>query len=467
VKGFPLFANFIDLQRAFPSMLRTQILKVLHEIGVPHGLIRAFAATFSGNSCRLRIGDNLTRSFPVNRGTKEGGINSPKIFNTVYATVLKKLDVAEFPEDISQVKQNAVYYLVFADDLVLLSGDLRKLEAVSNHLTSVLSPLGMAVNTGKTKWLAFLPENVSVNALSSQQLSLNLQGDDLENVESFRYLGFDMEWDMTKKLHQDRRENLQSLAARSMGRILRNLEVTNFLSLRSYYTALVRSQLYSLTFSVFSEEEHDRAQKVFVQSVFSLPASYPIQVACFLLGTPSLPLSVFDARTRFLQRLSEKGSLSSLAAISIDREELLPRGLGWNCELITAVSEFVDLSEVDLLEIEEVLETREKLVHEITARRIRYFEGSASSFLLDFFPQAAISRDFASFLGNLLYESVRILLIFFGNLFQFTYLRTTNRVCPFCPGQLSSMHFFLCPRTPAPFNDWASLILEFRERKYW
>ncbi len=66
VCGFPLFANFIDLQRAFPSMLRSQILKVLHEIGVPHELVRAFAATFSGNSCRLRIGNTLTRPFPVN-----------------------------------------------------------------------------------------------------------------------------------------------------------------------------------------------------------------------------------------------------------------------------------------------------------------------------------------------------------------------------------------------------------------
>ncbi len=91
VKGIPLFANFIDLQRAFPSMLRSQILRVLNEIGVPFQLVRAFAATFSGNSCRLRIGENLTRMFFVNRGTKEGGINSPKIFNTVYATALKKI----------------------------------------------------------------------------------------------------------------------------------------------------------------------------------------------------------------------------------------------------------------------------------------------------------------------------------------------------------------------------------------
>jgi hypothetical protein len=212
-------------------MLRSQILRVLHEIGVPFDLIRAFAATFSGNSCRLRIGDNLTRSFPVNRGTKEGGINSPKIFNTVYATALKKLDVAEFPEDLTQVKQDAVYYLVFADDLILMSGDMAKLERVSNHLTSILSPLGMAVNTGKTKWLAFLPEKVSNTVITAHPFRLELQGDRLENVENFRYLGFDMEWDLRKNIHQKRREDLQALAACTMGRLMMKLEVTNFVSL--------------------------------------------------------------------------------------------------------------------------------------------------------------------------------------------------------------------------------------------
>ncbi len=323
-KGFPLFANFIDLQRAFPSMLRSQILKTLHEIQVPFELIRAFAATFSGNSCRLRIGDKLTRSFPVNRGTKEGGINSPKIFNTVYATALKKLSVKEFPEDVAQIQRDHVYFLVFADDLVLLSGDLRMLEKVSNQLAGVLSPLGMAVNLGKTKWMAFLPEQVTLNTPSSTQFKLKLQGEYLENVESFRYLGFDMEWNLTKRQHQKRREDLQALAARSIGRLLKSLEVTNFVSLRSYYTALVRSQLYSFNFSQFSSEEYERAQKIFLQQVFSLPSSFPIKLACFFMGLPDFKTSVFDSRTRFLARLTEQGSIASLASMVMDRDELFP-----------------------------------------------------------------------------------------------------------------------------------------------
>jgi hypothetical protein len=80
---------------------------------------------------------------------------------------------------------------------------------------------------------------------------------------------------------------------------------------------------------------------------------------------------------------------------------------------------------------------------------------------------ATIPRDFALFLRSLPYESVRILLIFFGNLFQFTYMKAAKKKCPFCPGEITSPHFFLCPHTPPPFNDWDSVVGAFRSADYW
>jgi hypothetical protein len=151
----------------------------------------------------------------------------------------------------------------------------------------------------------------------------------------------------------------------------------------------------------------------------------------------------------------------------MDREELSPLGIGWNHELIETVREYMDLSEIDLLDDDEVVEARGRLLEAVQRRRVRRFAESSSAFLLDFFPGAIMPREFSSFLGHLPYEAVRILLIFFSNQVQYTYWRSTNRACPFCRGNLSSSHFFLCRNTPAPYNDWASLIEEFREREYW
>jgi hypothetical protein len=150
-----------------------------------------------------------------------------------------------------------------------------------------------------------------------------------------------------------------------------------------------------------------------------------------------------------------------MGAMLMDRMELFPREMGWNWELIQAVGNISDIRELDLLDQHGMQEFRGELFGRLRTRRIELLRRSASGFLLELFPSAVVSQTFASFLGNLPYESVRILLIFFGNLFQYTYLRSTNCACPFCSGQISSTHFFLCPHTPAPYNDWSAVTSAF------
>ncbi len=191
VHRVPLYANFIDLQRAFPSMLRTRALQVLSEAGLPYELVRAFASTFSGNSCCLKINNKLTRIFMVNRGTKEGGINSPRIFNTVYSQILKRLSISSFPSDVHEFDPRKVYYLLFADDLVLMSGNLTELERMTNALDVALEDVGMRINAGKCKWLAYLPRSVNLQSMIlPTRFAIDHGGFFLENVEEFKYLGF-------------------------------------------------------------------------------------------------------------------------------------------------------------------------------------------------------------------------------------------------------------------------------------
>ncbi len=267
VHRVPLYANFIDLQRAFPSMLRSRALQILHEAGLPFELTRAFASTFSGNTCCLKINNKLTRVFFVNRGTKEGGINSPRIFNTVYARILKRLSISPFPSDPNEFDPRKVYFLIFADDLVLMSGDLEKLEKLTNDLDVALADVGMKINSLKCKWMAYLPRIISEESLIiPSHFAINHAGVYIENVEDFKYLGFQTSFDLKHSKHIHARVTLLSLAARLTGRLLRSLQITNFNSLRAYFHALVGSQLYSHSVISFAELDYDRAIKQFLQS---------------------------------------------------------------------------------------------------------------------------------------------------------------------------------------------------------
>jgi hypothetical protein len=108
LKNLPYFSCFVDLKKAFPSVLRSKAISILKKQGAPLNTVRAIEALFSDNSCRLRMNEFLSEPFPINRGVKEGGINSPSIFSVVYAEVLSRLNVSILPENVANVDVNTV-----------------------------------------------------------------------------------------------------------------------------------------------------------------------------------------------------------------------------------------------------------------------------------------------------------------------------------------------------------------------
>jgi hypothetical protein len=465
----PLYANFIDLQRAFPSMLRSRALQTLHDAGLPYELTRAFASTFSGNTCCLKINNKLTRVFFVNRGTKEGGINSPRIFNTVYSQILKRLSISRFPANLQDFDTSKVYYLVFADDLVLLSGDLRALERLTNDLDRELCDLGMKVNAGKCKWLSYLPRTFDSTTLRlPSNMSVSNQGILIENVEEFKYLGFVTNFDLSHAKHRKARLVLLSLAARFTGKLMKSLEITNFRSLRAYFYSLVGSQLYSLSVNSFPELEYDRAVKQYLEAAFSLPSSFPMSIAKIFVGIEDLMMQAFNARTNLVRRLlSGRNSDASLAALALDREHLFASGQGWNADFIRQFEGLVDLREVDLTCPLAIDTTRRLLARALARRRNEQIADSGSSFLIDIFPDLVIPYSLVEIMAELPYESVRIILIFFANMMQWTYFRSSSISCPFCRINLDSPHFFQCSGiSPSSLCNWPAFTSDCRAENF-
>jgi hypothetical protein len=351
--GVPCYANFLDLKKAFPSINRVETLRALVELGVPYELVHAFASTFSLNSCRLVINGLMTGPVPVNKGTKEGGINSPPIFNSAYVTVLQRLNISEYPASPTEIDPNSVYYVVFADDLVLISANLTRLEEETNRLDKELARLGMCINADKTKWMMFLPP-FPTYIPPIESLRLHLGGVELELVQEFTYLGFTLDCYASLDLHVRKREKLLMTAASISGKLMKQLEVSNLRSLRSYFYALVSSQLYGQSCASFSRDCYERAEKIFLQEALNLPRSFPIRVACFLLGCDSLETITLRARMRYLQHLIEGNrTKASLSAMILDRLLLLPRRIGWTHDLGTVVpslSDGIDLRPDNLLD---------------------------------------------------------------------------------------------------------------------
>ncbi len=472
IHGIVGYGCFVDLQKAFPSVFRSKVIESLRLAGAPSNTVRALAASWSFNSCRLRINSFLSQPFMINRGVKEGGINSPSAFSVVYARALNLLDVHVLPGNLSEIDPSRVYFFAFADDLALFSGNLSKVEEVLGRLNSVLPDFGMNINIGKTCWMPFLPIDSRFRVDVPEPFALSLSGQFLDCVDEFKYLGYHVNSFLGSGTHINQKRDSMFTVARTMGRLLRSLQVTNLRSIRTYFYLFVTSQLYGFECFNFRIEDVYRAAKVFLQTIFCLPDSFPINMARSLLNLQVFEVTTLDCRFRFLQRsyLSVVNPFTA-KALDYDNNVLRSTRSGFSHDLFSFLENFfdtTDLEDISLRDMESLQDLRDQImVQRQEEFRVSFRSSTGLSFVSDLSPDAMMPRAFGEFLGDLEYEHARIVLVCLGDVFRFS-LAATNSRCPFCPIDLHFRHLFDCPN--APFCDsvprWQSFVQNFQNGRW-
>ena len=68
----PLITLFIDFQKAFDSIDREMIWKILINYGVPEKTVSAVTAISSNSKSRVRLGESLIEAFQITTGFIQG-----------------------------------------------------------------------------------------------------------------------------------------------------------------------------------------------------------------------------------------------------------------------------------------------------------------------------------------------------------------------------------------------------------
>ena len=76
----PLYINFIDYEKAFDSVGRETMWKLLRHYGVPEKIISLIRCTFQDMSYRIAYAGQLSKSFEVKTGVRQGCLLSPFLF---------------------------------------------------------------------------------------------------------------------------------------------------------------------------------------------------------------------------------------------------------------------------------------------------------------------------------------------------------------------------------------------------
>ena len=100
-RKIPLYVCFIDLQKAYDSVDRELLWKVLTRFGVPTKMLRIIRNFHDGMRARVRTDDGeLSEWFDVTQGLRQGCVLSPLLFNVFFAAALHVvLLVVRFSQD--------------------------------------------------------------------------------------------------------------------------------------------------------------------------------------------------------------------------------------------------------------------------------------------------------------------------------------------------------------------------------
>jgi len=165
-----LYAVFIDLTKAFDTVDRDGLWKVLRKFGCPDKFTSVIRSFHDGMTARVQESGALSDSFPVTNGTKQGCILAPTLFSIVFSAMLmdafKDMDrgvYIQFRSDGSlfnmrrlkartKVLEMLIRDLLFADDCALIAHTLEDIQFMSDCFAAAAAKrFGLTISIKKTK----------------------------------------------------------------------------------------------------------------------------------------------------------------------------------------------------------------------------------------------------------------------------------------------------------------------------
>ena len=178
----PLFAAYVDLKKAFDSLDREALKKVLRLRGIPQKIIDMIDGLYSTSESAVRLGPGKTSAFfPVLTGVKQGCVLAPNLFTPSMDWILSRtVNRSNCGAGIGDVQ---ITDLDFADDCVFLAEVMDILSSALSVMAEEARPLGLEISWTKTKVQClsdFLCDMPAALPVVDEKISL---------VDSFLYLG--------------------------------------------------------------------------------------------------------------------------------------------------------------------------------------------------------------------------------------------------------------------------------------
>lgn len=187
--NLPAIITFIDFKKAFDTIHRGKMLKILKAYGIPPNLLKAIGTMYTNTRAKVISPDGETELFDITAGVLQGDTLAPFLFVIVLDYALRKamagkeeeLGFTITPRKSRRHPKQVLADLDFADDISLISDEIKQAQELLLNVEDECWKVGLGLNGPKTKFLAY---NIEV-----KQPLHTKDGTILEQKDDFQYLG--------------------------------------------------------------------------------------------------------------------------------------------------------------------------------------------------------------------------------------------------------------------------------------
>ncbi|KAL4126538.1 hypothetical protein QTP88_010759 [Uroleucon formosanum] len=173
---------FIDYKKAYDSIHRASLIKILEEFGMPSKLISLVGCSISHTDIKVKVGQTLSKTVQVTTGLRQGDAISPVLFNIVLEKVVRE---AALDKEGVKLGENNIGILAYADDIVLMADSKDKLKEQSKQLINAAKRVGLEINAEKTEYMVVQRHE----QIGCRNEVLEVENYKFKRVQQFKYPG--------------------------------------------------------------------------------------------------------------------------------------------------------------------------------------------------------------------------------------------------------------------------------------
>jgi len=312
-----LFTCFVDIEKAFDTVWWSGLLYKMSKMGIKHKLWYLFKEWLKNSSCTVSINGKFSKSFPITRSIKQGGLLSMLMFCISYHDV--------HTEVILPPSQGITYHnvdvssLTFADDTLLMANSVNGLQRMLNNLHNYGRKWRIKFSPTKTVCMTF-GESQHAHFCNKDNRCWYLGNIKLDEVSHIMYLGNKMcAYNSSKERSKDmsRRAymylgNLTSIGFHALGLSPETNAVL-------WKRLCIPSMLFSCeTWGDLTKKEYylfEKSQRTVAKQIQGLARRTHNEIVLGLLGWHTVEGQIDQCKLRFVSKLVNMSGITKLVFI--------------------------------------------------------------------------------------------------------------------------------------------------------